>query len=153
MSCNNATKKEVAKNPTILERDCSCMNDFKPENAFNETRSVHLTNVIIKTENSRKFIVGNCADVMRKYMSGPKGEYETESVVCKSKGEVKIEISDSTKFHFYVSGPESLSNDDGKKYFFEKLIPNKNTVFSIEAEKEKNIALVISRRENLEKTE
>lgn len=153
MSCNNSTKKEVVNTPSILERDCSCINDFKPENAFNETRNVYLTNVNIETKNSRKIIVGNCADVMRKYISGPKGEYETESVVCKSKGEINIEVSDSTKFHFYVSGSEPLNNDEGKKYFFEKLIPNKKSVIGIEVEKEKNIALVISRRENLEKTD
>lgn len=153
MSCNNSTKKDDAKTPSVLERDCSCINDFKLENAFNETRFVHLTKVNIETNNSRHFIDGNCADVMRKYMSGPKGEYETESVVCKSKGEIKIEISDSTKFHFYVSGPEPLNNDDGKKYFFEKLIPNKKSVIGIEVEKEKNVALTISRRENLEKTD
>lgn len=153
ISCNNSTKKEIAKKPSILEGDCSCINDFKPENAFNETRGVNLINVNIEKKNSRKFIVGNCVDVMRNYRSGPSGEYETESVVCKSKNEVHIEITDSTKFHFYISGPEVLNNDEGKKYFFEKLIPNKKSVIGVEVEKEKNIALTISRRENLEKTD
>lgn len=151
-SCNTSSKKENVKTPAILERDCGCINDFKPENSFNNTRYSILTNVNIEKKDSREFLTGNCCDVIRKYISDPKGEYEEESVTCVSKGKIKVEINDSTKFYVYVSGPEVMSNEEGKKYFFEKLIQNKKAIFQVEVQKEKDIALMISRKEYLEKT-
>ena len=152
LSCNNYSKKEEVKTPSIFERECSCINDFRSGNSFNENRYTILTNVNFENKDSQTFITGNCADVIRKYISGPNGEYETENVTCVSKDQIKLELTDSTKFHIYVSGPDVLNNEEGRKYFLNHLIQNKKAIFQIEVEKKKNVALMISRMKYLEKT-
>lgn len=153
VSCNNYSKKEEeVKTPGIFERECSCINDFSSGNSFNENRYTILTNVNFENKDSHIFITGNCADVIRKYISDPNGEYETENVACVSKDQIKLEITDSTKFHIYVSGPDVLNNKEGRKYFLNQLIQNKKAIFQVEVEKKKNVVLMISRMEYLEKT-
>lgn len=152
LSCNNPPKKETAVTPGIFAKDCSCIKDFKSENPLNNQRYTILTNVDIESTDSGTLITGNCADVIRKYISDPKGEYETEEVTCISKAQIKLAVSDSTKFHFYVSGSEPLSNEEGRKFFFGKVIPNKKTIIQIEVEKDNDNALMISRKEYLEET-
>ena len=152
LSCNNYSKKEEVKTQGVFERECSCINDFKSENSFNENRYTILTNMSFENKDSQIFITGNCADVIRKYISGPNGEYETENVTCVSKDQIKLELTDSTKFHIYVSGPDVLNNEEGRKYFLNQLIQNKKAIFQIEVEKKKNVALMISRMKHLEKT-
>jgi hypothetical protein len=45
-----------------------------------------------------------------------------------------------------------LNNEEGRKYFLEQLIQNKKAIFQVEVEKKKEVLLMISRIEYLEKT-
>jgi hypothetical protein len=119
---------------------------------FNENRYTILTNVNLKNKDSQTFITGNCADVIREYISDPNSEYETKNVTCASKDQIKFEITDSTKFHIYAFGPNISNNEEGRKYFLEQLIQNKKAIFQVEVEKKKEVLLMISRIEYLEKT-
>ena len=149
-SCSSTKKVNLKlKDENVVQkRECNCIEDLKKDYGFTSRKAI-VTNLKIVKNKGKTYLQGNCADVIRLYLSDGG---ESESVQCISQKNIEIEINDSTEFKMYVSGPKGMSNEEGRKYFFEELIHIKKAVFLIEIERENDVALMIQRNKYLEKT-
>ncbi len=146
LNCSKPDKKSENKQPTILQKDCGCVDDFNTGIAFNETQMVLLKNFVIRKENGQEYIEGNCAEAIRMYIVNEEGyEIEKEELSCVSKNKIAIKLSDSTLYSFYMSGAEPITGATAKNHLLTVLKNDPKTILNIKFIPEKKIAVLITK--------